>query len=115
MIKYSECDLRQKKAYKNIKNAAADYIFGLQNGCFDHDKNSQEYRDYFNELNNLPKLIEKVYAEAISAVYDGDSIMFGRAAEAYIRDVRFCGKDFLMKVVTQFCEKYQKEALSDLN
>lgn len=87
----------------------------MQNGCFDSEKGSQEYQDYYTQLNNLENLIGVVYKEAISAVYGGDFISFNSQAKAYINDIKFCGKEFLMKLATQFCEQYQKEALADLD
>lgn len=113
-MKFRECDQRQKKAWKNVKYAASDYIFGLMNGCLDNPKDSDAYKDYMDTLSNLPYLINVVYAEAITNVYDEGSCSFGVGAAAFIKDIRFCGKDFIMKVVTQFCTKYQKEALDEL-
>lgn len=115
MIKFNECDQRQKKAFNNFKWAAIDYIFGLQNGCFDSEKGSTEYQDYYSELQDLPSLIDTVYREAISSIYNEGFSGGGKAAETFLKDIRFCGKEFLMQLATQFCTKYQKEALEDLN
>lgn len=116
MIKYEECDARQRKAYKNFKNAAVDYIYGLENGCFDNEENSQEYQSYLNALQDLEGLIGVVYSEAISTVYTEDGMITGnRYAKAMLQDIRFCGKEFLMQLATQFCEQFQKEVLTDLN
>lgn len=115
-MKYSECNEKQKKAWRNIKNAASDYIFGLANGCFDSDPHSSEYANYRAALENLDGLIDAVYGEAITTVYaGGGACCFGAAAESYLRDIRFCGKEFLMKVTAHYCKKYQAEALGDIS
>lgn len=111
---YAECNERQKKAWKNIKHAASDYIFGLLNGCFDNDEGSEAYQDYKAALDNLEGLIEAVYKEGTTSIYTSGGCSFGPGAESYLKDIRFCGKDFLMKVTTHYCKKYQREALEDL-
>lgn len=113
-MRYADCNARQKKAWKNIKHAASDYIFGLVNGCLDSDESSEDYRDYKQALENLDGLIDAVYHEAITTVYTGSGCCFGAGAESYLKDVRFCGKDFLMRVVTHYCKKYQQEALAEI-
>ena len=113
-MKYSECNAREKKAWTNIKNAASDYIFGLVNGCYDNDEGSEEYNNYKAALENLDMLISTVYDEALSTIYTGGSCFFGPDAERFLKDIRFCGKDFLMKVTTHYCKKYQAEALADI-
>lgn len=113
-MKFSECNARQIKAWKNIKYAASDYIFGMMNGCLDNPKDSKEYKDYMDGLTDLENLISTVYKEAITNVYEEGCCSFGAGAEAYIRDIRFCGKEFIMQVVTHYCKKYQQEALDDL-
>lgn len=114
MKKFNECNACEKKAWKNIKNAAADYIFGMQNGCFDNEVGSQAYNDYKKELEDLETLINVVYHEAITSVYNEGSIYFGKGAESAIRDIRFCGKEFLLEVTEHFCRKYQAEALAEI-
>jgi len=111
-MKYSECTMRQKKAWRNVKYAAGDYIGGLENGCLDSPKDSSDYRDYLSALRDLEGLIETVYDAAITNVYDEGSCCFGKDAELFIKDIRFCGKDFIMRVVSHYCTKFQAEALS---
>lgn len=67
-MKFSEMNARQKKAASNIKYAAIDYIFGLQNGCFDSEINSQQYNDYYNALKDTEELISIVYSIATTDV-----------------------------------------------
>lgn len=114
-MKYSECNNRQKKAWANIARAASDYIFGLVNGCLDSDKNSAEYQDYRQALDDIDGLIEAVYHEATTTIYTGGGgCMFGKGAEAWLKDIRFCGKEFLMRVTTHYCKKFQQEALAQI-
>lgn len=114
MKKYAECNAREKKAWKNIKNAAADYIFGLMNGCFDNDKNSISYRNYKEGLEDYNGLVEIVYNEALTNIYFEGGCYFGDGAEAFLKDIRFCGKEFLMEVTEHFVKKYQAEALAGI-
>lgn len=114
-MKYSECNAREKKAWTNIKNAASDYIFSLMNGCFDNSEDSDDYKRFKAELEDLESLITCVYHEATNNIYTSDGgCFFGKAAENAIRDIRFCGKEFLMKVTTFYCKKFQKEALAEI-
>lgn len=115
MKDFNDMTAKEMKAYKNIKNAACDYVYSIQNGCYDSQVDSEEYNDYYNHLNDLDALVDAVYVEAISAVYTDDGTTFGgSAAKAYIKDIRFCGKEFLMEVTRHFCKKYQEEVLVDL-
>lgn len=115
MKKFSECTPREKKAWKNIKNAAADYIFGLENGCFDNAVDSIEYRNYKEGLEDYDGLVKVVYSEALTTIYgEGGGCFFGSGAEAFLKDIRFCGKDFLMEVTEHFVKKYQAEALAEI-
>lgn len=115
MKSYNEMNLKERKAYNNIENAAIDYIFGLENGCFDSQKGSEEYNNYYEQISDLETLIPIVYGEAINAIYTDDgAVLGGRTAKQQIKDIRFCGKEFLMEVTTYFCKKYQAEVLEDL-
>lgn len=107
-----EMDRKELKAYRNIQNAAGDYIYSLENGCFDNPKDSQEYKDYFEQLNNFDSLVNIVYAESINTVYEEGCAFGGAGAKAYLKDIRFCGKEFLTET-EHFVSKYQAEVLSD--
>ena len=109
-----EYNQKQRKADKNIEGAAGDYIFGLMNACLDNDKDSEEYKDYYNALLDLEGLKNVVYVEGTTTVYDEGFIGGSKWAESYLKDIRFCGKEFLEERVAYWCEKYQKEALDEL-
>lgn len=113
-MKYSECNVRQKKAWRNVKYAAQDFIFGLENGCNDSPRDSDVYRDYLAAILDLEGLKNTVYHEAITSIYDEGSVSFGKGAELYMKDIRFCGKEFIMRIVNKYCTQFRAEALSNL-
>lgn len=114
-MKYADCTTRQKRAWTNIKNTANYYFGGLINTCLDNMPGDEDYDIAKNELMNLDELISTVYNEAITTIYSGGgSCQFGQGAERMLKDIRFCGKEFLMKVTTFYCKKYQAEALAEL-
>lgn len=113
-MKFTECTARQKKAWKNVKYAAQDYIFGLENGCHDNPVGSQTYNDYLAGLKDLESLKEVVYHEAITNIYEDGGVSFGPGAERHMKDIRFCGKDFIMRLVSKYCKEFQAEALDSL-
>lgn len=113
-MKFSEMNAKQKKATMNIKYAASDIIFGLMNGCFDNEEDSQQYKDYYNELTDTNGLINTVYYEGTTNIYGDCYCSFGKDAQKAIKDIRFCGKDFLMMIVKHYVKKYQAEALANI-
>ena len=114
-MKYSECDARQKKAWTNIKWAANDFIFGVMNTCLDNPKDCEEYQNSLATLKDLQVLKDIVYHEATTNVYREGSVYFGSQAAAMVKDIRFCGKEFLEKTVHHYCVKFQQEALSEIS
>lgn len=95
-MKYFECDARQKKAYRNIKFAAEDLCGCLENTLYDYPEESDTYKYAKETLENHDELCRQLYQNAISAVYEEGCCWFSSSAEAYLRDVRFCGKEWLM-------------------
>jgi hypothetical protein len=113
-MKFKECTPRQKKAWKNIKYAASDYIFGFENGCHDNPKDGEAYRNYLDALLDLENMKETVYQQSITCVFDEGFYGFGVGAVSYLKDIRFCGKEFLMRLVNKYCKQFQAEALSNI-
>lgn len=113
-MKFKDCTVRQKKAWKNVKYAAQDYIFGIENGCNDNSKESKEYKDYMDALIDLDSLKDVVYHEAITNVYDEGFCGFGGDAQSYMKDIRFCGKEFIMRLVNKYCTEFRLEAFGNL-
>ena len=98
-MKYSDCNARQKKAYRNIYHTANWIIGGLENTMLDNERDSEEYKSAEAQLKNHNGLVDEIYNEAISSVYDDGSCCFNESAERFLRDIRFCGKEWLMERV----------------
>jgi len=97
-MKLSECNARQKKAFINIRNAAFDYIGGLELTLMDNPEDTPEYKSAKAILDDHDRLVNDIYNMAINEIYYGDGCVFGSSA-AMLRDIRFCGKEWLMKRV----------------
>lgn len=113
-MKYNEMDVRQKRAYKNIKNCAVDLVWGCVNTCIDNPKGSKEFEDAKSFIGDLKKLEEVVYRDSLESVYESGSVSFGEGAKKILNDIKFCGKEFLMEQVHKVCEWEQKDAIDDL-
>lgn len=95
-MKLSECNARQKKAFINIKNAANWIIGGLENTMLDYLPSDEDYKNAQARLSDHEGLVAEIYDAAITEIY-GDGFMgFGKEVEKYLKDIRFCGKDWLM-------------------
>lgn len=92
---------REKKALRNIKSACDWLIGGLENTLSDYEENSEEYKDAYKLLNNHDYLVNELYEMATSNLYGVGLCSFNSLAKSYIKDIRFCGKEWLMEM----CEK----------
>lgn len=97
-MKYADCNERQKKAFRNIYYAANFLIGGLENTISDY-AGYPEAAMAEKELADHEGLVKTVYNMAINEVHTEGSMQFGPAAESYLKDVRFCGKEWLMERV----------------
>ena len=104
-MKYSECNARQKKAFKNIHHAANWIIGGLENTMVDNLPGTEEYESAKSKLNDHEALVNELYDAAITDIYDVGACFFGKGAESYLKDIRFCGKAWLM----ERCDKRVKK------
>lgn len=95
-MKLSECNAKQKKAYLNIYHAANWLIGGLENTMLDNLPDSEEYKNAKAALEDHEGLVNELYETAISEVYTDGAMYFGANARSFLKDVRFCGKDWLM-------------------
>lgn len=100
-MKVADMNERQKKAFYNIKHAANDLLVGLENIMLDYSEDNEEYKSAKRLLNDHNALVKKLYEMATSAVYDEGFYGFGKAYQMIIRDINFCGKEWLM----ERCEK----------
>ena len=100
-MKLSECNARQKNAYLNIYHAANWLLGGLENVLQDYTPDSEEYKSAKATLEDHEGLVNQLYDMAITDIYDEGSMAFGAGVKSYLRDVRFCGKEWLL----ERCEK----------
>lgn len=96
-MKIADMNAREKKAFKNILHAANDLIGGLENIMMDYPEDSEEYKNAELELADHDGLVTWLYTEATTTIYDEGACFFGKAAEAYLKDIRFFGKDWLIE------------------
>lgn len=98
-MKYSEMNQKQQKAFRNIKYAANDLIGGLENGCLDSPEGSQQWNDYNSALQDHDYLVSEIYQMAITGIYEEGASTNNSFSERYMKDIRFCGKAWLMERV----------------
>ncbi len=95
-MKYADCNARQKKAYRNIYHASYWLLGGLENTMLDNPEGSPEYESAKATLANHDGLVAELYSMATTEVYDEGSCCFSQSAASYMKDIRFCGKEWLM-------------------
>lgn len=92
-MKLSECNTKQKKAFVNIKHAANDLLGGFENTLLDYSPEEDEYKRAKAILENHDKLVELLYMNATSAIYDSGYCCFDKeTCRKELRDINFCGK-----------------------
>lgn len=104
-MKFSECNARQKKAWKNVVHAISWIVGGWENTLMDNPEDSKEYKSAKAMLSDHDKLAEYIYNEVITRVYDEDGVMFGESEERYLKDIRFCGKAWIMERIERRLRK----------
>lgn len=100
-MKYSECNAHQRKAYENIYHACNWLIGGLENTMSDNDPESLEFKNAKAKLEDHDALVEELYDMATTDIYGDGACYFGGGVSSFLKDIRFCGKDWLM----ERCEK----------
>lgn len=101
-MKLSEMNARQRKAFINIAHAANWILGGLENNLEDYSPEDEEYKEAKALLNDHNKLVELLYKSATTQIYGEGSVCFNKATvEKELRDINFCGKEWLM----ERCEK----------
>lgn len=96
-MKVKEMNARQKKAFYNIYHAANWLLGGLENTLLDNPKESEEYQNAKAQLADHEGLVNELYRMAITEVYNEGICCFNEDAVNYLKDIRFCGKDWLME------------------
>ena len=98
-MKYSEMNDREKKAFRNIMYAARNFIGGLENTMMDYNEEDPEYQEAERTLKDHEGLVNEIYHLATNNAYDEGVEYFGPNATRMIKDIRFCGRDWLMERV----------------
>ena len=62
----------------------------------DYPEGSEEYERAKATLANHDGLVAELYSMATTDIYDDGSCCFSQAANSYLKDIRFCGKEWLM-------------------
>lgn len=96
-MKYAEMNARQQKAFRNVLHAGNDLIGGLENTLADYSEGTEEYKRAKEALADHDGLVEDLYNMATTAIYDDGLCIFNKQAESYLKDIRFCGKEWLME------------------
>lgn len=105
IMKVADMNARQKKAFYNIYWAAQHLLGGLENTLLDYSEDSDEYKSADETLKNHKLLVNRLYEMATTAVYGEGFCGFGKQYQMAIRDINFCGKEWLM----ERCEKRIKK------
>ena len=101
-MKVAEMNQRQRKAFYNIKWAANDLLGGLENAMMDNEPGSDEYEEAKKALADHEELVKTLYSMATTAIYGEGYCCFNpRTVKMELRDINFCGKEWLM----ERCEK----------
>lgn len=103
-----DLNMKQKKAIRNIEYCANDQ-WGWVNTW--NDERSESARAF---MMDAKELFYTIYADSLENVYDEGFCAFGAGAKSYLKDIRFCGKEFLQKVALYFTAKLLEESLPEV-
>ena len=101
-------NMKQKKAVKNIRYCADDK-WEYVNGWYD-----EENEDYRAFMLNPESLFDSIYTDSLTNEYDVGYVAFSSAAHERIRDIRFCGKEFLERVTFFYLIELMQEAFGEV-
>ncbi|MCR5022317.1 hypothetical protein [Ruminococcus sp.] len=101
-------NMKQKKAVKNIRYCA-DNKWEYVNGWYD-----EENEDYRAFMLNPESLFDSIYTDSLTNEYDVGYVAFSRAAQERIRDIRFCGKEFLERVTFFYLIELMQESFAEV-
>lgn len=101
-------DAKQKKAIKNIKYCANDQ-WQFVNSYIDGD---DEIRPFLLDASNL---FSTIYNESQENIYDEGCVHFGGACASFLKDIRFCGKEFLQKVTLYYTAKLMEDIFAEVD
>lgn len=91
---------RQQRAVKNIRYAT-DWLIGeLENTIQDFEETAPPHISAKKVLSDHDRLVKEIYSASLNNVYDAGFCSYNEKQNARIlRDIRFCGKEFLMNEV----------------
>ena len=69
---------------------------GLENTMLDIAEGTEEHENAKATLANHDGLVAELYRMATTDLYDNGSCCFNQAGERYLKDIRFCGKEWLV-------------------
>lgn len=104
-----DLNLKQKKAVKNIKYCANDQWAFVNSWYDEKDEKAREY------MMNPTELFNTIYEESLTNVYGDGSCCFNDWAKSYLKDIKFCGKQFLQTVVFYFTAKLLEESVVEVD
>lgn len=96
-MKLSEMNARQKKAFYNVVHASNFLIGGLENTMLDNSEDTEAYQDAEKLLADHEALKATIYDMAINDIYGDGFCQVGEEVKKYLKDIRFCGKEFIME------------------
>lgn len=104
-----DLNLKQKKAVKNIKWCAEDQ-WQWVNSYYDcQDESARAY------MLNAREMFDTIYTDSQENIYEGGSVSFGGGAKSWLKDIRFCGKEFLQTVCLYYTAKVMEEAFDEVD
>ena len=104
-MKYSECNARQKKAFANVYHACNWIIGGWENTMLDNPEDSEEYKSAKAFLSDHEGLVNFIYKNVTTTVYTDGAMYFGANEEKYLKDIRFCGKAWILERIERRLKK----------
>ena len=97
-MKVSEMNSHQRKAFYNIYHAANWLVGGLENTLLDNEKNSPEYINAYKSLHDHESLVDTLYTMATTEIYNDGFCCFNTSTVTRVlRDINFCGKDWIIE------------------
>ena len=101
-MKYSELNEREKKAYTNMKWAINDYTGLWENALENEEEGSEEWNKAYEALNNRELMKETIYQMDTTTLCRNGCQWND---ERLVKDIRLCGKEWLMEVIEQLMVK----------
>lgn len=91
-------DARQERAIKNIECACNTLLGELEIDLCDFEEDDERYIASDKLLNNHEALVNELYEMATTAIYRNGMISYNKdRIQKELRDINFCGKEWLMK------------------